>query len=36
VDTIAQQLAFLDSNEVVVINKRRKNARVLPDYPIIQ
>ena len=36
VDEIAQQLAFLDQHESITINKRRKNARKLPDYPIIK
>jgi hypothetical protein len=36
VDEIAQQLSFLDQHEFVVINKRRKNQRKLPDYPIIK
>ena len=36
IDEIAQQLAFLDRHETVVLNKVRKNARQLPEYPVIQ
>ena len=36
IDDIAQQLAFLDRHETVVLNKVRKNARQLPEYPVIQ
>jgi len=36
VGMIADQLAFLESHDQIVLNKVRKNARKLPRFPLIK